>query len=158
MPNTYFWKDLEFIIKTFFFRIIESMKKVLYIVARGKKQAGTTRAPVESQTQYEEAPSDTFTPTSPIAENPIPDPMVVSTREMERVDSTNCDDSDVVIRIDIPDGLGDHVTLQAAYHLAVMEKLNNISNGMDTIHERIENMALNLDALAAEVARVKVIE
>lgn len=152
-----FWKDLGFIIKTLFFKVIESMKKVLYVVARGRKKMGETRAPVATQTQEQEAPTETFAPTAspPISENPIPDPMVISTSHMEQVESSDCGDADVVIRIDIPDGLGDSVTLQAAYHLAVMEKLNNISNGMNIIHERIENMALNLDALAAEVARVK---
>ena len=152
-----FWKDLGFIITTVFFKVIESMKKVLYIVARGRKQKEATRAPVELQMENQESSAPELPlPSPPVMENPIPDPMVVSTREMETVSSMdNGDAADVIIRVEIPQGPNADTTLNAAYHLAVMEKLNIITTGMYTIHERIENMALNLEALTAEVNRVK---
>jgi len=152
-----FWKDLGYIIKTIFSEVITKMKKVLYIVAKGRRQPGETRAPVETPAQNQEVHQTQLPLPPPVMENPTPDPMVVSTSQMETETTPYCGDADVVIRIETTGqgGMPADVTLGAAYHLATMEKLNLLLTGMNTIHERIENMALNLDALAAEVARVK---
>jgi hypothetical protein len=154
-----FWKDLGFMIKTLFSKVITKMKKVLYIVAKGRKQPGETPAPhVPPGLEKKEEAPQTQLPLPTIAENPIPDPMVVSTSEMETETTPSSLSPDVVIRVEMDhynDGTPETITLGAAYHLATMEKLNTLVTGMNTIHERIENMALNLEALTAEVARVK---
>lgn len=145
-----FFKDLFSIISASFSKVITTMKKTLYIVAKPKKKRqGHGSDPMADQIPFN------------IEEPPQPEepPVRINTSEFNQEDDFQDDyESDAVIRMEIthtpPSG---DATLMASLHVATMEKLNLLVDQIQYLQERTIDMALNLEALTAEVSRVKTV-
>lgn len=141
--------------------IKNSMKKVLYIVAkgRGKNKVEASPGAVESNKPTEA----TVAPPQEVLEKPVQDPIVVSSGDMH-VEETDYDlQPDFVFRIETNDNK--NITLEAAYHLAVMQKLDEISNqvkkitnDIERIEEKFTTMSDFLKELKDEVTAAKTVQ
>lgn len=145
-----FFTDLFSIIAAFFSKVVNTMKKTLYIVAKPKnKRRGHGHDQVADQIPFNiEEPPQPETP-----------PVIINTSEFHQEDDFEDDyESDAVIRMEIshtpPSG---DATLIASLHVATMEKLNTLVDQIQYLQERTIDMALNLEALTAEVSRVKTV-
>lgn len=157
------WNDFVRVVKTVATGIKNSMKKVLYIVAKGRgkpKKVEATPVATESHVAPSAAPTE-------VREQPIQDPMVVNTTDLQ-VEETESDvDADFVLRIETTGSSGDKadITLGAAYHLAVMEKLDAIANqvkkltnDIERLEEKFVDMSDFLKDLKDEVANAKTVQ
>ena len=156
------------------------MQKILYIIAKGLKGKKDTSAgedflnnmnrddpppPVIEVQHYDEPvsiepvsiePTIEVQPNLPLEEEKIEEVKPLS--EPKPTESPREISNDVVIRMEFPD-------LHDQTSMSVLEKVNtlilrmeNINNTVQTLTERINHMALNLDALTAEVTRAKTVQ
>lgn len=137
-------------------KVTKSMKRMLYIVAKSTKKKLKTESVAEginSQTQ-EQLPSIAPEVTKQ-------EPIIVTQEDMLEDDGGK--EADITIRIET--GKSDETEVSAAYFLALTKKLNEVLTKLDevlkdntTLKERTTNMALKLDSLVAEVAKVKTVQ
>ena len=156
------------------------MQKILYIIAKGLKGKKDTSAgedflnnmnrddpppPVIEVQHYDEPvsiepvsiePTIEVQPNLPLEEEKIEEVKPLS--EPKPTEPPREMSNDVVIRMEFPD-------LHDQTSMSVLEKVNtlilrmeNINNTVQTLTERINHMALNLDALTAEVTRAKTVQ
>lgn len=137
-----FGKNSIFIMKTLAIKAFNDMVKTLYVTATPRKEGASSEINSESQGTV------TFNPETRSLES-VPDTKYSS--EM------NVEGTEIRLKLELPQAT-DYLNIMSSFHVALIDKLNTILAEIKTLQERTNNMALNLDMLTAEVARVKTVQ